>query len=65
MLRTGAKVGSKCTPKVLAITKPEEKWKQAKKGTAYTTVRPEVLEKILMLYLPQNLFKCSYCLLSR
>ena len=35
-LKTGAKVGSKCTPKVLAITKPEEKWKQAKKGTAYT-----------------------------
>ena len=23
------------TPKVLAITKPEEKWKQAKKGTTY------------------------------
>ena len=34
--RTGAKVSSKCTPKVQAKTKPEEKSKQDRKGTANT-----------------------------
>ena len=31
--RTGAKVGSNCTPKVQIITKPEENWRQDWKGS--------------------------------